>query len=127
VKNSNGGVAGGARPAGRPDRGREAQRRRSGGSSGRIALIVAVLGLVLIVLFIVPRGQNQALQPLPRPIVTSTQPINKVDPTSNKPIVPGITSVYKGYTIGHCCEVSKQEWEALGAERKETLVRSMLK
>jgi hypothetical protein len=99
------------------------QRRRSGVSSGQIALVLAVVGLVLIVLFIIPRGQNRSVDPLSRSMLTMGTPINSTDPTSGKPVVAGITSVYKGYTIGHCCEVSKQEWEALSIERKEAYVR----
>ncbi len=95
-------------------------------TSGRLALILAVAGLVLVVLFIVPRGQNKLDEPLPRAGFVTGTPINTVDPTSGKPIVAGLTSLYKGYTIGHCCEVSRQDWEALSADQKDAKVKRFL-
>ena len=127
MKNTSGGAGGGDKHAGRRDRRREVQRRRSGLSSGRIALIVAVVGLVLIVVFIVPRGQQKPAEPLKRAGFTTGIAINNVDPTSGKAIVAGITSVYKGHTIGHCCDPSRQEWEALSVERKEAFIRGFMK
>jgi hypothetical protein len=101
--------------------------RRSGGSNGRIALILAVVGLVLIVVFLVPRGQNRSAEPLPRATLATSGPINTTDPTSGKPAVPGLTSVYNGYTIGHCCAQSKTDWEVLSVERKESYIRGFLR
>lgn len=124
---SGSGVGGGERSASGRDRRRKAQKRRSGGRSGRIALVLAVVGLVLIVVFIVPRGPQKRAESLKRAGFTTGIPINNVDPTSGKPIVAGITSVHKGYTIGHCCGPSRQDWEALSAERKEAFVRRFLK
>jgi hypothetical protein len=89
--------------------------------------MLAVVGLVLIVVFIIPRGQGKQGEPLPRSTFTTSTPINTSDPTSGKPVVPGITSVYKGYMIGHCCDVSGRDWEALSAERKDAFVRGFLK
>jgi hypothetical protein len=128
VKNTTGTVAGeGDKHTGRHDRQRKVHRRRSGGSSGRIALILAIVGLVLIVVFVVPRGQQKSAEPLKRAGFTTGIPINDADPTSNKPIVSGISSTYKGYTVGHCCAVSKQDWEALSVERKEAFIRGFMR
>lgn len=106
---------------------RQQQGRRSGGNSGRIALILAVVGLVLIVVFIIPRGQSKSAVSLPRANLVTSTPINNTDPTSGKPIVPGVTSVYKGYTIGHCCGPSKTDWENLSVERREAFIRGFLR
>ncbi len=122
-----GGSGGVERSSSRSGKRREMRRRRSSGSSGRIALILAVVGLVLIVLFIVPRGQNKPTETLLRAGLVTGTPINSVDPTSGKPIVSGITSEYKGYTIGHCCAQSKGDWEALGASQKEAAIRRFLR
>jgi hypothetical protein len=129
VKEKHGGDAGaGEKRPSRAERQRAAARmRRSGTSSGRIALIIAVVGLVLIVLFIIPRGQEKTEVPLARAGSMTGSPINNVDPTSGKPIVAGITSTYKGYTIGHCCATSKAEFEALSPAQKEKAVRRFLK
>jgi hypothetical protein len=77
-------------------------------------------------MFAMPRRQQEAAQPLPPAKSISRTPINKVDPTSGKPIVEGLVSTYKGYTIGHCCEVSRQTWEALGVPEKEAAIRRFL-
>jgi hypothetical protein len=127
TKPGGGAADGGEKRASRRDRQREARMRRSGGSSGRIALVLAIVGLVLIVLFVIPRGQGKPAELLPRSTFTTSSPINTSDPTSGKPVVPGITSVYKGYTIGHCCGPSKADWEALSAERKEAFIRGFLR
>lgn len=144
---------------GNDDKPREAGRKRSLMSSGRAALIISVIGLVLIILFIVPRGQNRSggpaqsgaiagqptrsagsqaaespppltsmrsYEPLAEAKVVTGTPINTVDPTSGKPIVGGIVSTYKGYTIGHCCEVSKRQWEAHTNAKKDADVRRFL-
>ena len=95
-------------------------------TSGRLALVISVIGLVLIVLFIVPRGQNRPFESRPQSEPVAGVPINTVDPTSGKATVAGITSVYKGHTIGHCCEVSKQQFQALSAARKDEIVRGFL-
>jgi hypothetical protein len=115
------------KPAGGRDKRRRAQRRASGGSGGRIALVLAVVGLVLIVVFILPRGGQKSAETVPRAAFVTGTPINRLDPTSNKPIVVGITSEYKGYTIGHCCAVSKQDWEVLSTDRKEEFIRRFVK
>ena len=78
-------------------------------------------------LFILPRGQNEPVATLPGSMFTSSTPINATDPTSGKPVVPGVTSVYKGYTIGHCCQVSKEDWDASSVENKEAFVRRFVK
>jgi hypothetical protein len=86
--------------------------------------------LVLIVLFIIPRGQrkpSEPMSPVPQSSIATGTPINNVDPTSGKPIVAGITSTYRGYTIGHCCEVSKREFEALSPSQKDTAIRQFLR
>jgi hypothetical protein len=111
----------------RRERQQAARHRRSGGGSGRIALLVAVLALVLVVLFIVPKGPGKKVEPLPRASLVTSTPINTTDPTSGKPIAPGLTSTYKGYTIGHCCAQSKTDWEVLGVERKDSYVRGFLR
>ena len=121
------GVEAGEKRVSRRERHREARTRRSGGSHGRIALILAVVGLVLLVVFIVPRGQNKSAGSLPRSTLTTSTPINLSDPTSGKPVVPGVISVYKGYTIGHCCGPSKVDWEGLSIERKEEFIRGFLR
>ncbi len=130
MKNTNahgGGVDGADRRAGKRDRHRDARMRRFGGSRGRIALVLAVVGLVLVVVFILPRGKSNQVGSLPRSTLTTSTPMNASDPTSGKPVVPGITSVYKGYTIGHCCGPSKADWEALSVEKKEAFIRAYLR
>ncbi len=117
------GERGGAKRGGR----REMARGGSGGSGGRIALVLSVIGLVLIVLFLIPRGGSKTVEPLPPAAVASANPINLADPTSGKPVVPGIASVYKGYTIGHCCAVSKTDWENLTVAQKDAAVRRFLR
>ena len=54
-------------------------------------------------------------------------PINTVDPVSGKPIVPGIVSVYKGFRIGHCCNVSKDEWAALSIAQKDSVIERFVR
>lgn len=128
MKNTNaGGVDAEEKRAAKRERRREMQKRRSGGGGGRIALVLAVVGLVLIVVFVIPRGQGKQAESLPRSTFTTSSPINTSDPTSGKPVVPGFTSVYKGYTIGHCCGPSKADWEALSVERKESFIRGYLR
>lgn len=122
-----GGPDGPGKPPSRRERQQETRRRGSGVSSGRIALVLAVLGLVLIVVFIIPRGQGKSVGSLPPATFTASTPINMVDPTSGKPVVPGITSQYKGYLIGHCCAQSALDWEALSVEKKETFIRAYLR
>lgn len=111
----------------RQDRHPGRRTRSSGGGNGRIALILAVLGLVLIVVFIIPRGQTRSAEPLPRATLATSDPINTTDPTSGKPVALGLSSVYKGYTIGHCCAQSKTDWEVLSVERKEAYIRGFLR
>jgi hypothetical protein len=86
-----------------------------------------VIGLALIVVFIIPRGGNKTVAPLPPATTASANPINLSDPTSGKPIVPGIASLYKGYTIGHCCATSKTDWENLSVAQKDAAVRRYLR
>jgi hypothetical protein len=107
------------------DRQRAAPRGPSW-SSGKIALVLAVVGLVLIVVFIIPRGQQRPAEPLARTTFTTGVPINNVDPTSGKPIVAGLTSTYKGHTIGHCCAESQGQWEALSESQKDAAIRRFL-
>jgi hypothetical protein len=101
--------------------------RRFGGSRGRIALVLVVVGLVLVAVFVIPRGKSNPAGSLSRSAVTTSTPINASDPTSGKPVVPGITSVYKGCTVGHCCGPSKADWEALSVEKKEVFIRAYLR
>jgi hypothetical protein len=124
-----GGGSGGTVPgaSGKGDKRRDSRRRGSWITSGRLALIISVIGLVLIVLFIIPRGQNRPFEPRPQSEPVAGVPINTVDPTSGKPTVAGITSIYKGHTIGHCCEVSKREWEALSDAQKDAAIRRFLR
>ena len=121
------GTGRGERPPKKARRQRSVYARKSGGSGGRIALVIVVVGLVLIVLFIVPRGQQTVEEPLPRTGFVTGTPINNVDPTSGKPIVAGITSTYKGYTIGHCCAVSKGDFERLLPSQKDAAILRFLK
>ena len=122
-----GSSSGTQRPPGVRERGRGIPGQHSAGSSGRIALVLAVVGLVLIVLFIIPRGQQRPIAPLSRAAGYTATPINSTDPTSGKPIVPGVTSIYKGYTIGHCCVTSKGDWEALSDSRKGDFLRRFVR
>ena len=122
-----GGANAGDKPVSRQDRPREKRMRRAGGGHGRIALILAVVGLVLVVVFIIPRGQDKTAEPLPRATLATSDPINTTDPTSGKPVIPGLNSVYKGYTIGHCCAQSKTDWEVLSVERKDSFIRGYLR
>jgi hypothetical protein len=105
----------------------EAQKRRFGWSGGKIAVVLAVAGLALIVVFLVPRGQQNTAEPLKRAGYSTGVPINNADPTSGKAIVAGVNSEYKGYTIGHCCAVSKGDWEALSVDQKDAFVRRFVR
>ena len=128
MKQTDGGVGGSLqRRLGKEEIRRERRRRRPWMTSGRLALVISVIGLVLIVLFIVPRGQNRPFESRPQSEPVAGVPINTVDPTSGKATVAGITSVYQGHTIGHCCEVSKRDWEALSNAQKDAAVRRFLK
>jgi hypothetical protein len=109
------------------DKQRTMPKRRSSWSLGRIALILAVVGFALIVVLVIPREQKKPAEPLSQEAVTFGNPINTVDPTSGNPIVAGITSTYKGYTVGHCCEASKGEWEALSESRKDSAIQQFLR
>jgi hypothetical protein len=102
-------------------------KRRFSWSKGKIIVILAVVGLILFVLYFVSGGQQKPIEPLPVGAQTSGTPINDVDPMSGKPIVPGITSQYKGYTIGHCCNVSRGEWLALSDSQKDASLRRFLR
>lgn len=53
-------------------------------------------------------------------------PMNKMDPISGKPIMPGITSTYRGCIVGHCCGPSKVEWQQLSPEEKTATLRGFL-
>ncbi|MFH1143406.1 MAG: hypothetical protein V1774_02565 [Candidatus Eisenbacteria bacterium] len=130
MKNAGGSGAGrGEGQARGRDKGKEVRKWGPGGSRGRVALVAAVVGVALIVLFvIIPRGRNTPVEPPARSTVaSSTSPINTTDPTSGKRVVAGIYSVYKGLTIGHCCEISKREWEVLSVERKEAYLLQLRK
>jgi len=59
-------------------------------------------------------------------VETGNIPTNKVDPISSKPIMPGITSTYQQYIIGHCCADSKIEWNQLRPEQKAEKFQSFL-
>jgi hypothetical protein len=122
---ANAGRSGRAERAGAGQGGKQAAAKGGsfGGGSGRIALVLAVIALVLVVVFIIPRGRSGGAGALQQATFVSTVPINQVDPTSGKPIVPGITSVYKGYTIGHCCTQSVADWEKLSEAVKDEAVR----
>jgi hypothetical protein len=67
-----------------------------------------------------------ATEPLSWANTSSGEPINRIAPTSGKPISPGVVSSYKGYTVGHCCETSRREWEALSESQKDADVRRFL-
>lgn len=113
-------------PSARRDKRQGKRKHRAAVKRRRIALILTVVGLVAIVLFVVSGGERTPPEPLRRAEFTSATPINKVDPTSGEPIVAGISSVYKGYTIGHCCYPSRGDWEVLSTERKEKFIRDTL-
>ncbi|EKD84072.1 MAG: hypothetical protein ACD_39C00263G0002 [uncultured bacterium] len=61
-----------------------------------------------------------------KPGTMSADPINEFDPTSGKPIVLGIKSIYQGYVIGHCCTVSKDDWEYLPPAQKDAIIKKLL-
>ena len=124
---SPGGTGAGGKPPAQREKIQKHRSRPSGGGRGRLALILAVVGLVVVVVFLIPRQRNKTGGSLPPATSISSSPINISDPTSGKPVVPGITSVYKGYTIGHCCVPSKGDWEALSVERKEAFVRAYVR
>jgi hypothetical protein len=119
--------ADGAGEMARSDRLRGKAKHRLSRRFGKGALIIAGIGFVLIVIFlIIPSRRQKQAEPIPRETFTTGSPINKIDPTSGKPIVPGITSSYNGYTIGHCCAQSKSQWEALSVSQKDAKIRSFL-
>lgn len=92
-----------------------------------ITLVVIVSTCIaLAIVFIKPKEQEQSLTSLQSNAINSGSIINKTDPISGKPVVPYITSTYKGYTIGHCCEVSKGEWEKLSPSQKDELIKPFL-
>ncbi|MDP2984456.1 MAG: hypothetical protein Q8O92_14150 [Candidatus Latescibacter sp.] len=99
---------------------------RSSWRFGRLALILVTAGLVLIGIFIIYGSQKKPIELLPRTAVNSKIPINKVDPISGAPIVAGITSTFKGYVIGHCCTVSKRDWEILSPSQKDAKINEFL-
>lgn len=72
------------------------------------------------------RASGPGRASLPWATSSSGKTINRIAPTSGKPIVPGVVSTYKGYKIGHCCEPSRVEWEALSESRKDDDVRRFL-
>lgn len=108
-------------------RSRTRPRRWSLEMTGRIILPLIVASLVLIVLVVLPSGRGGASGPLSEAAVPSGTPINTVDPSSGKPIVEGTNSVYKGYTIGHCCAGSRVSWEELSEKKKDASIRRFLR
>ncbi len=102
-------------------------RRLSLEVAGRIVLPLIVASLVLIILFVVPSGRGDASGPLPDAAVPNPTPINTVDPSSGKSIVEGANSVYKGYTIGHCCANGRVTWEELSEKKKDASIRRFLR
>ncbi len=109
--------------------GRQGHRPR--GSSldvaGRVILPLIVSTAVLIILFAVPSSPGHANGPIPEAAVPNPTPINTVDPSSGKPVVDGINSVYKGYTIAHCCENGRASWEELPEKKKDASIRRFLR
>ena len=52
-------------------------------------------------------------------------PINNVDPVSGKPVDAfSPTATYENYTIGFCCNVSKNRWMRLPKADKDAFIRS---
>ena len=110
-------------------------RRFSWSRSAGIIMLLAG-GIALIIFFVTTRERNRppesaaqsasvpgnTVLPLPRPEYAAGKPINSYDPMSEKPISPGITSSYRGYTIGHCCYEGKREWDALEPGKKEAFI-----
>lgn len=111
---------GGGRPGYRP-------RGSSLDMAGRVGLPVIVCTAVLIILFAGPSSPGHAGGPIPESAVPSPTPINTVDPSSGKPVVEGINSVYKGYTIAHCCENTRVTWEDLPEKKKDASIRRFLR
>lgn len=107
------------------ERVKQAKLKRLWASIRRNAIGLTIIGLILFALFGLPLLEGK-VDPVPEATVSSSAPINDVDPTSGKPIVSGITSVYKGYTIGHCCVNSKQDWEGLSVAQKERFMRKYI-
>jgi hypothetical protein len=117
----------------------DVHRRRFSWGSGIGIILLLVGGIALIAFFVIPRVQNKPLEslplseqkkpaePLPQSGYMTGEPINKTDPMSGKPIVSGITSNYKGYTIGHCCDVSRQEWVNSDSWTKDAFIRMILR
>ncbi len=105
-------------------RSRTRPKRFSLEMAGRIILPLVVASLVLIILF---SGRGEASGPLSEAVVPSPTPINTVDPSSGKPIAEGVNSIYKGYTIAHCCENSRASWEQLEEKNKDATVRRFLR
>ena len=52
--------------------------------------------------------------------------INTRDPISGKPVSAGISSIYKGHVIGHCCQESQRHWAALTSGEKDVHLAKML-
>jgi len=92
-----------------------------------IAAAVLVVGLAAVILAMVPRGQNRPLEPRPPDAAASTAPINSVDPLTRLLVEDGITSTWKGYTIGHSSEESRQEFESFDPRQKDAIVRRLLR
>ena len=115
-------------------------RRFSWSRSAGIIMLLAG-GIALIIVFVTTRERNRppesaaqsasvprnTVLPLPPPEYDAEKPINSYDPTSGKPISPGITSSYRGYTIGHCCYNSKLKWDALEPGEKEAFIMRFVK
>lgn len=57
---------------------------------------------------------------------TNNIPMNTLDPMSGKPIMPGITSTYRGCIVGHCCGPSKSEWLQLSPQQKIATIQGFL-
>jgi hypothetical protein len=105
---------------------KQAKMRRFWRSLRRNAIGLAIIGAIISALFGLYYLEAR-VDPVPEAAIPGSAPINDVDPTSGKPIISGITSVYKGYTIGHCCLNSKQEWDNQSAALKERFVRKYIK
>ena len=108
---------------------RKKKRKRSGSPPVKkrrfpieAVAILALVGLLLTVVVV----REVLHEPLEPAAAFTGVPINQVDPTSGEPIVAGLTSVYKKYTIGHCCVPSQTDWEQLSEREKDNAVNRFL-
>ena len=66
-------------------------------------------------------------EPLPNATTISTTPINKKDFFSGNQIKNGdVTTLYKEYLIGFCCNNSKRKWDNLPETQKDAFVQLSL-